>query len=480
MATAAALRPVEAAIAALGQRFGTRLTTASAIREAHGRGEGLRDLHRPDAVVFAESSAEVAAVLGVCNDHRVPVIAFGTGTSLEGQLMATRGGISLDLSGMDRVLAVSAADLDCRVEAGVTREALNHAIRDQGLFFPLDPGANASLGGMAATRASGTNAVRYGTMREVTLGLTVVTPAGEIIRTGGRARKSAAGYDLTRLYIGSEGTLGVITELQLRLFGIPESIAAASVQFATLDAAVQAVIAVMQLGVPMARIELLDAVQMAACIAYSKLDGFAPAPALFLEFHGSPAAVADQIESVRGVIDGCGGSDFAFATTTEARNAMWRARHNAYHAARALAPGKDSFTTDACVPISALAACIAESHAEANALGLVAPIVGHVGDGNFHMLVLFDPGDSDERARADRLAHNVARRAIAMGGTCTGEHGIGVHKLDALAEEHGEGAVAVMQAVKAALDPNGIMNPGKTVPGREPAGCDNRGLASSG
>lgn len=451
-------------IEALSVRFGDRLSTATALLEAHGRGEGLRDLHLPNAVVFPESSAEVATILALCNDARVPVIPFGTGTSLEGQLQALGGGISVDLSRMDSILSVNPDDLDCRVEAGVTREALNHAIRAEGLFFPLDPGANASLGGMASTRASGTNAVRYGTMREVTLGLTVVTPQGKIIHTGGRARKSAAGYDLTRLYIGSEGTLGIITEIQLRLFGIPETISAASVQFESLDAAVQTVMAVMQMAIPVARIELLDAVQMRACIAWSKLTDFAEAPTLFLEFHGSPAGVAEQIEQVRELADAFGGTAFAFAHATEDRNRMWRARHDAYHAARGLAPGKDSFTTDACVPISRLAECIAQSHAEALSLGLLAPIVGHVGDGNFHMLVLFDPNDMAERARADRLAASVSERAIRMGGTCTGEHGIGTHKLDALVSEHGSGAVAVMQAVKAALDPNGIMNPGKTVP----------------
>jgi D-lactate dehydrogenase (cytochrome) len=451
-------------IESLGVRFGARLSTAAAILEGHGRGEGLRDLHRPDAVVFPETSAEVAQILALCNDARVPVIPFGTGTSLEGQLQALGGGISVDLSRMDKVLSVNPGDLDCRVEAGVTREALNHAIRAEGLFFPLDPGANASLGGMASTRASGTNAVRYGTMREVTLGLTVVTPQGKVITTGGRARKSAAGYDLTRLYIGSEGTLGIITEVQLRLFGIPETISAASVQFESLGAAVETVMAVMQMAIPVARIELLDAVQMRACIAWSKLTDFAEAPTLFLEFHGSPASVAEAIAQVRELADGFGGSAFAFAHATEDRNRMWRARHDAYHAARGLAPGKDSFSTDACVPISRLAECISESHAEATSLGLLAPIVGHVGDGNFHMLVLFDPADASERARADRLAASVSERAIRMGGTCTGEHGIGTHKLDALVTEHGPGGVAVMQAVKAALDPHGIMNPGKTVP----------------
>ena len=448
----------------LAARFGDRLTTAAAVRTAHGLGEGLRDVAAPDAVVFAESNDDVAAILTICNAAGVPVIPFGTGTSLEGQLQALHGGISVDLSLMDRILAVNAADLDCRVQAGVTREALNHAIRDQGLFFPLDPGANASLGGMAATRASGTNAVRYGTMREVTLGLTVVTPQGKIIHTGGRARKSSAGYDLTRLYIGSEGTLGIITEIQLRLFGIPETIAAATVQFGELDAAVEAVIAVMQHSIPVARIELLDSLQMRACIAWSQLAGLAEAPTLFVEFHGTPASVADAIAQLRSITDSFGGSAFAFANATEDRNRLWRARHDAYHAARGLMPGKDCFTTDACVPISRLADCIRDSRAQAEALGLLAPIVGHVGDGNFHMLVLFDPADAAERARAETLTKGISARAIAMGGTCTGEHGIGIHKLDAMLAEHGSEAVAVMQAVKAALDPNGIMNPGKTLP----------------
>lgn len=461
-------RPDRAALAgvidALAARFGPQLSTGAAIREGHGRGEGLRDCAVPDAVLFAASCTDVAFALALCHAARVPVIPFGTGTSLEGQLMALGGGISIDVSGMDRILAINPGDLDCRVEAGVTREALNAALRDQGLFFPLDPGANASIGGMAATRASGTNAVRYGTMREVVLGLTVVTPQGNIITTGGRARKSAAGYDLTRLYVGSEGTLGLITQVQLRLFGIPETITAASVQFDALAPAVEAVMAVMQCQIPVARIELLDALQMQACIAWSRLAGMAARPTLFLEFHGSPATVAEQVAEVRALVDGFGGSGFVFAKTTEARNQLWKARHEAYHAARALEPGHDSFTTDACVPISRLADCIAACAARADALGLQAPIVGHVGDGNFHMLVLFDPGDTTMRARADELAGFVAATAIAMGGTCSGEHGIGVHKLDALVAEHGPGAIAVMQAVKAALDPNGIMNPGKTVP----------------
>jgi len=461
---ALAAGPVETAIERLRARFGDRVATSEAVRASHGRGEGLHDLHAPDAVVFARSTEEVAAAVALCAEHRVPVIPFGVGTSLEGQIQAVAGGISLDLSGMDRILEVNAADLDCRVEAGVTREALNAHVRDRGLFFPLDPGANATLGGMAATRASGTNAVRYGTMREVTLGLTVVTPQGAVIRTGGRARKSSAGYDLTRLYVGSEGTLGVVTELRLRLFGIPETIAAAVCQFDALEGAVDAVTLILQMAIPLARIELLDDVQMRACIAHSKLEGFEAKATLFLEFHGPPAAVDEQVDQVRAVVGDFGGGELRWAKAQEDRTKLWTARHNAYWAARALKPGCESFATDACVPISALGRCIAETKAEAEASGLLCPIVGHVGDGNFHMLVLFDPDDPDERARADALAAGIAARALAHGGTITGEHGVGLHKLGMMEAEHGS-ALEVMRAVKRALDPLGIMNPGKTVPG---------------
>jgi D-lactate dehydrogenase (cytochrome) len=453
-----------AVVDALTDQFGERVSTKTAIREHHAGGESYRDGTLPDAVVFARSNDEVARVLSLANEWQVPVIPFGTGTSLEGQLQAAPGTISLDVSQMDAVLEVNAADLDCRVQAGVTREALNAHVKSDGLFFPLDPGANASLGGMAATRASGTNAVRYGTMRDVTMGLTVVTPQGKVVRTGGRARKSSAGYDLTRLYIGSEGTLGVITELQLRLFGIPERIAAAVVPFGTLEGAVEAVTLILQIGVPVARIELLDALQMRACILHSKLTGFAEAPTLFLEFHGSPAAVADQIAQVREVTESFGGGDFRWAEAQEERTALWTARHNAYWAARALIPGHESFATDACVPISALPACIAEASAAADAAGIVAPITGHVGDGNFHMLVLYDPQDAAHKARAQTMSDTVARIALSHGGTVTGEHGIGLHKLPLMVEEHDAGALDVMRAVKAALDPRGIMNPGKTVP----------------
>jgi D-lactate dehydrogenase (cytochrome) len=464
MNLAPAQRPgAPAAIAALTERFGARIQIGAAIRSQHGAGEGLADPVPPDAVFFATSTTEVAQAVAICAAHRFPVIAHGAGSSLEGQLQAVEGGLSLDLTGLDRVLEVNAEDLDVAVEAGVTREALNHELRSHGLFFPLDPGANATLGGMASTRASGTNAVRYGTMREVTLGLTVVTAHGDMIRTGGRARKSASGYDLTRLYVGSEGTLGIITELRLRVFGVPAEIASAVCQFQSLEGAVSAVMLAMQMGVPLARIELLDEVQMAACIAWSRLEGFEAKPTLFLEFHGSAAAVAEQVETMRSITDEAGGGTYRFATLTEDRNRLWTARHNAYFAAKALRPGAHAFATDACVPISRLAEAIAETRAEVDAEGLLAPLVGHVGDGNFHMLLLFDPGDAAEREKADRIAASIAARAIRLGGTATGEHGIGLHKLEALQAEHGP-AVGVMAAIKRALDPHNILNPGKTVP----------------
>ncbi len=454
----------EAAVAALRARFGAALQSGQAIRQQHGAQEGMAGGSLPDAVLFATGTGDVADAVAICAAHRFPVIAHGAGTSLEGQLCAVRGGLSLDLTGMNRVLEVNAADLDVRVEAGVTREALNAELRAQGLFFPLDPGANATLGGMAATRASGTNAVRYGTMREVTLGLTVVTAAGEVIRTGTRARKSAAGYDLTRLFVGSEGTLGIITELSLRVFGIPEQIASAVVQFERLEEAVGAVMLTMQMGLPVARIELLDPLQMDACIRYSKLEGFEVKPTLFLEFHGSAAGVAEQAEAFRAVASEFGGGTLTFATLTEDRNRLWKARHSAWFAAKALRPGAEAFATDACVPISRLADAIAEARAEAEAAGLIAPIVGHVGDGNFHMLLLFDPASHEERARAEALSARIADIAIRMGGTATGEHGIGLHKLSTMETEHGAGALAVMASLKRALDPLDILNPGKTVP----------------
>ncbi|WP_430388309.1 FAD-binding oxidoreductase [Blastomonas fulva] len=451
---------VDRVIAALGEGWCGRITANPAVREAHSHGEGFRAARAPDAVAFARTTADVVALVEQCALQDVPLIPFGVGTSLEGHVHALHGGICLDLGGMDRIIDVNPADMDCRIEAGVTREALNLHLRDQGLFFPLDPGANATLGGMAATRASGTNAVRYGTMRDVTLGLTVVTPQGQVITTGGRARKSSAGYDLTRLYIGSEGTLGIITEIQLRLFGIPDTIAAAVCQFDSLESAVNAVIHVLQIGVPVARIELLDAVQMDACIRYSNLQGFDPKPSLFFEFHGFARTVAEQVEHVTAVVQEYDGSALQHADSPEDRAQLWSARHNAFWAGRALKPGCESFATDACVPISRLTQAITEAKQQADSLGLIAPIVGHVGDGNFHLLVLFDPSDSDERGRAEELIGKVADIALSVGGTITGEHGIGAHKIDLLHREHGP-ATETMQRIKCALDPAGLMNPGK-------------------
>ena len=454
---------IAAVVAALVRDFGPRAQTAAAIREQHGHGEALADPALPDVVVYPRDDAEVAAIVGLCHAARVPVIPFGVGTSLEGHVAALCGGVSIDLSEMNRVLCVNADDLDCRVQAGVTREQVNAELKGTGLFFPIDPGANATIGGMAATRASGTNAVRYGTMRENVLGLTVVTADGRIVRTGGRARKSSAGYDLTHLFVGSEGTLGVITEIQLRLHGVPEAISAAVCQFPTLKVAVDTVIVAMQHCIPVARIEILDALQMDACIRYSKLEGYEAKPTLLFEFHGSAAGVREQAQTMEAIADEHGGSAFQWATQPEDRSRLWKARHNAYYAALALAPGKQAYSTDACVPISRLADCLLETREELDRAGVVAPIVGHVGDGNFHVLVLFDPGSAAERAQADAIARSVALRAIAMGGTCTGEHGIGMHKLEALVAEHGE-AVDLMRTIKRAFDPHDIMNPGKTVP----------------
>jgi D-lactate dehydrogenase (cytochrome) len=460
-------RPDAAQVAKLTERltqdYGERAVTNASVREQHSHGEGLADAGMPDIVVFPHANDEVASIVRLCNAARIPVIAFGVGTSLEGHVAALYGGVCLDLSQMNRVLEVNEADLDCRVQAGVTREQLNAELKGTGLFFPIDPGANATIGGMASTRASGTNAVRYGTMRENVLGVTVVTADGRIIRTGSRARKSSAGYDLTRLFVGAEGTLGVITEVQLRLYGLPEAISAAVCQFDDLKGAVDSVIAAMQLGIPVARIELLDDVQMDACIRYSQLSQYAPKPTLFFEFHGTEAGVREQAEMIEAIASEHGGSRFQWTTAQEERTKLWKARHDAYYAVLALSPGKQAFATDACVPISRLTECVLETQADVVATGLVAPIVGHVGDGNFHLVVLFDPTKPEERAKAEGLAARVSLRAIRMGGTCTGEHGVGVHKLDALVAEHGE-AVSLMQAVKRALDPNDILNPGKTVP----------------
>ena len=441
--------------------LGDRLSTNAAILDRHGKDESYHPTIAPDAVAFAESTDEVAEIVKLCAAHRAPIIPFGTGTSLEGGIAALTGGISIDLSGMNQVLRVSAEDLDCTVQAGVTRKQLNEYLRDTGLFFPIDPGADASIGGMTATRASGTNAVRYGTMREAVLGMTVVMSDGRIVRTGTRARKSAAGYDLTRLLVGSEGTLGVITEITLRLHGIPEAISAAVCPFPSVADAVNTVILTIQSGIPVARIELLDAVQMGACNAFSKLD-YAVAPTLFFEFHGTERSVAEQAEQVGAIAGEFGGSDFRWATRQEDRTKLWQARHDAYYAALALRPGAQGMTTDVCVPISRLADCIEETRADNEAAGVLAPMVGHVGDGNFHLVYVIDADDPKEVKAADALHERMVLRALAMGGTCTGEHGVGYGKMRFLEAEHGE-AVSLMRQVKQALDPHNLMNPGKVI-----------------
>lgn len=454
-------RKVCALMPAWRERFGERVSTAAAVLDHHaGGGEGVPISRHPDAVIFPLDNEEVAAIARDCFDHGIPIIPFGTGTSLEAHVVAVHGGVSVDLSRMNRVLEVSGDSLDCRVQAGVTRLQLNAEVKDAGLFFPIDPGANASLGGMASTRASGTAAVRYGTMRDAVLGLTIVTADGRIVRTGTRARKTAAGLDLTRLFIGAEGVLGIITEVQLRLWGLPETVQAAVCQFDDLSSAVQTVIATLQMGIPVARIELMDDVQMGACIAYSKLEGMKAAPTLFIEFHGGPASVREQIESLQELANENGGSGFAWAERPEDRSRLWKARHDVTYANLALRPGCRMIGTDACVPIAQLVTCIEETRADVAASGLVAPLVGHVGDGNFHLGIVFDPKSGDELSRAEALAERVAMRAIRLGGTCTGEHGIGLHRIHQLVAEHGEG-VALMRSIKQALDPRGIMNPGK-------------------
>jgi D-lactate dehydrogenase (cytochrome) len=450
-----------AALGELRALLGERLSVALAVREQHGRDEGWLPPLPPDAVAFAHSTGEVSAIVGICARHRMPVIPFGTGTSIEGQISAVRGGLSLDLSGMNRVLAVNAADLDAVVQPGVTRKQLNDHLRDTGLFFPIDPGADASLGGMAATRASGTNAVRYGTMRDNVLALQVVLADGEIIHTGTRARKSAAGYDLTRLFIGSEGTLGVITELTVKLSGIPEAISSAVCAFPAVAAAVDSVIAIIQSGVPVARIEFLDEAQIRATNAYAGL-GHEAAPTLFFEFHGSAAGVVEQAETAQEIASDHGGRAFQWATRPEERTRLWQARHNVLYAALALRPGCRAFTTDVCVPISRLTECIVETRADIERTGLLATMAGHVGDGNFHTVFLIDPDDAAELARVKQASSRMVERAIAMGGTCTGEHGVGLGKMDYLAAEHG-GGLKVMATLKRALDPEGLLNPGKIV-----------------
>ena len=446
----------QALFAALAARFGNRLSMSKALREQHANTLTWLKLEPPDAVLFAETAAEVSEVVRLCAEARVPIIPFGTGTSLEGHINAPFGGLSLDLSPMNRIIAVHEGDLDCVVEPGVTRKVLNDHLRDAGLFFPVDPGADASLGGMAATRASGTNAVRYGTMRDAVLGLEAVLADGSIITTGGRARKSSAGYDLTRLLAGSEGTLGIITSLTLRLHGIPETILSGICPFGSIEGACNATIAALQMGLPLARIELADEVQIRACNAYSHL-ALPEAPTLFVEFHGTPAGAREQVEVFAEIARAEGGGELEWAERQEDRTRLWQARHDAYWAARALKPGAELLTTDVCVPISALAACVVETRKDVDRLGLLAPIVGHVGDGNFHVMPLIDP---EERGKAREFVDRLVERALRFEGTCSGEHGVGQGKITYLATEHGLG-IGVMAAIKKALDPLNILNPGK-------------------
>ncbi|MGE3936717.1 MAG: FAD-linked oxidase C-terminal domain-containing protein, partial [Rhodospirillaceae bacterium] len=425
-------------VGALKALLGERVSTARAVRDQHGKDESWHPVHAPDVVVFPASTAEVAAVAKICAMRRAPMVPFGAGTSLEGGVAALSGGVTIDLTQMNDILAVNAADLDATVQAGVTRKQLNAHLRDMGLFFPVDPGADATIGGMASTRASGTNAVRYGTMRENVIRLKVVLADGRVITTASRSRKSAAGYDLTRLFVGAEGTLGIVTEVTVKLYGIPEAMSAAVCAFPTVAAAVDTCILTIQSGIPVARVELLDALQVRACNRYSKLD-YAEAPTLFFEFHGSPAGVVEQAEAVQAIAREHGGADFRWAVKTEERNRLWQARHDAYYAALALRPGARGWATDVCMPISRLAECIAATQEDIAASGLIAPIVGHVGDGNFHITFLLDPDDPAELARVQALNERLVARAQGLDGTCTGEHGVGYGKSRFLAAEHGEG-----------------------------------------
>jgi len=449
-----------ALLEALRSRFGGQFSTAQALREQHGRDESAFSVPPPDAVVFAESTLDVSDAVKLAAQYKAPVIAFGVGSSLEGHLLAVQGGISIDVSRMSQVLSIHAEDLTVTVQPGVTRKALNEAVKSTGLFFPIDPGADATIGGMAATRASGTNAVRYGTMRENVLALEVVTASGEVIRTGTRAKKSSAGYDLTRLMVGSEGTLGIMTEITVKLYPLPEAVMAAIVSFDSLLDAVNTTIQIIQLGVPIARCELLDATTVRIVNAYAKLN-LREGAMLLMEFHGSPAGVQEQVELVQAIADEHHGHAFEWAKTPEERTRLWTARHNAYFAGVQSVPGCRAITTDACVPISRLADALLDSVAQAQASGIAYFMVGHVGDGNFHMGYLIDPDNPDERDTAERLNTQLVQRALALGGTCTGEHGVGLHKMGFLVEETGAGAVAMMRAIKQALDPDNILNPGK-------------------
>jgi D-lactate dehydrogenase (cytochrome) len=455
-------KATDAVIAKLAARFGNRLVTSRAVREQHANTVTWIPNQPPDAVVFPQTTEDVQEVVRLCAAERVPVIPFGVGTSLEGQVNAPRGGVSLDFRDMNRVLAVHPEDLDCVIEPGITRKALNEQIRDKGVFFPIDPGADASLGGMAATRCSGTNAVRYGTMKDNVLALKVVLANGEIMITGHRAKKSSAGYDLTRLMVGAEGTFGVITELTLKLAGIPEAISGGVCPFPSVEACCRATILTIQSGIPVARIELLDALQVRAINLHSKLS-LPETPMLFLEFHGSEAGVAEQSERFGEIASEFGGGPFEWATRQEDRTRLWEARHNAALSCKALRPGAQIVATDVCVPISRLAECVAETQRDIAEKKLLAPIVGHVGDGNFHLTLLVDMDDTDEVARAKALSQSLVERALAMDGTCTGEHGIGQGKMKYMEAEFGEPALATMRALKRALDPLDILNPGKIV-----------------
>ena len=450
------------AIAALRERFGARLSTVSGVRDHHAKDESWHHPHRPDAVVFPESTKDVVEIVRICAAYQTPVVAYGTGTSLEGNVIPHLGGVVVDLERMNQILRVNADDLDVTVQARVTRMQLNAHIKDLGLFFPIDPGADASIGGMASTRASGTNAVRYGTMRDNVLSLTVVLSDGRVVRTSRRSRKSAAGYDLTRLFVGSEGTLGIITEVTLRLYGVPEAMAAAVCSFDSLEGAVNTVIQTIQLGIPVARIELLDEVQMNSLNRYSGMD-HPVKNTLFIEFHGSDAGVKEQAETVQAVASDHGGGAFQWATQTEQRNALWKARHDVTYANKALRPGCEIWATDVCVPISRLAECILQTKEDLRHSFLTAPLVGHAGDGNFHLGFLIMRDDPAELAEAERLNERLVMRALAMDGTCTGEHGIGLGKRKYLLAEHGEG-VSVMRQIKQVLDPLNLMNPGKIFP----------------
>jgi len=447
----------------LQKLLGERLSMSNSVREQHGRDESFHASAPPEAVAFVECNEEVAEIVRICVQYQKPIIPFGTGTSLEGHVAALHGGVCLDVSGMNQVLEVNENDLDCRVQAGVTRKQLNQHLRNSGLFFPIDPGADASLGGMTATRASGTNAVRYGTMRENVLGLTVVTADGRIIRTGTRARKSSAGYDLTRLFVGSEGTLGIITEIQLRLYGVPEAISAAVCSFETMEGAVNTTISTIQMGIPVARIELLDEVQVDAINRYADFD-YALKPTLFFEFHGTEAWVKEQAEMVKEISTEEGGSDFQWSTREQEKQKLWEARHNAYYAALAMRPGSKGWATDVCVPISRLADCILETRSDIEESKLTVPLVGHVGDGNFHLLFLIDPENEEEELKLYQpLNDRLVERALRMGGTCTGEHGIGSGKIKYMEAEHGD-SLDLMRQIKQAFDPDNLMNPGKMLP----------------